>query len=147
MLLRAASNGGPRIEGAILLHPWFSGSTAIEGEHPGAAAITALMWSFACPGAVGGADDPRMNPMAPGAPALEKLACERLLVSAGKKDGLAARNRAYYDAVTASPWRGTVEWLESEGEEHVFFLEKPECEKAKELMDRVVAFISAGAAA
>jgi hypothetical protein len=35
-----------------------------------------------------------------------------------------------------------VEWLESHGENHVFFLGKPECENAKRLMDRLVAFIA-----
>ncbi|XP_040383252.1 2-hydroxyisoflavanone dehydratase-like [Oryza brachyantha] len=146
MLMRAGSNGGPRIEGAILLHPWFGGSTAIEGEPPAAAAITGMIWCFACPGAAGGAgaDDPRLNPLAPGAPALEKLACERMLVCAGQKDALAPRNRAYHDAVAASAWRGSLAWLESEGEDHVFFLQKPECENAKQLLDRVLEFIAAG---
>ncbi|XP_051188114.1 probable carboxylesterase 12 [Lolium perenne] len=143
MLLRAASNdNSPRVEGAILLHPWFSGTTAVEGEPPAASKVTGMLWSYACPGAVGGADDPRMNPLAPGAPALEKLGCVRMLVTAGLADGLAARNRAYHDAVAGSGWRGTAAWLGSEGEGHVFFLGKPGCENAKQLMDRVVAFIA-----
>uniref|UniRef100_M8CID6 Uncharacterized protein n=1 Tax=Aegilops tauschii TaxID=37682 RepID=M8CID6_AEGTA len=107
----------------------------------------AMIWEFACPGAVGGADDPRMNPMAPGAPGMENLRCERMLVCAGEKDWLAARDRAYYAAVTTSAWRGSVSrggvaWIESEGEGHVFFLKKPDCARAKELMARVVAFIA-----
>nr|TKW19772.1 hypothetical protein SEVIR_4G041802v2 [Setaria viridis] len=61
MLLRASGNGGPSIEGAIMLHPWFGGSTLIEGESEVAAAITAGLWVYACPDAVGGVDDPRMN--------------------------------------------------------------------------------------
>ncbi|XP_015696813.2 2-hydroxyisoflavanone dehydratase-like [Oryza brachyantha] len=142
MLVRAAASGGPRMEGAILLHPWFGGSKEIEGEPEGGAAITAAMWSYACPEAAAGADDPRLNPLAPGGPAMEKLPCERMLVCAGQKDVLAPRNRAYYDAVAASAWRGSLEWLESEGEGHVFFLGKPECENAKQLMDRVVAFMA-----
>ncbi|RCV11999.1 hypothetical protein SEVIR_2G242000v4 [Setaria viridis] len=142
MLLRASGNGGPSIEGAIMLHPWFGGSTLIEGESEVAAAITAGLWVYACPDAVGGVDDPRMNPLAPGAPSLEKLGCARMLVCAGNKDGLYARGRAYYEAVAASAWPGDVAWHESDGEEHVFFLPKPECENAKQLMDRVVAFIA-----
>uniref|UniRef100_A0A0A9GNC0 Alpha/beta hydrolase fold-3 domain-containing protein n=1 Tax=Arundo donax TaxID=35708 RepID=A0A0A9GNC0_ARUDO len=141
MLMRASGNGGPRIEGAVLLHPWFGGNAAIEGEPEGGVAATAGLWAYVCPGAVGGADDPRMNPLAPGAPALEKLGCARMLVCAGRKDALFARCRAYYHAVTTSGWRGTAAWLESDGEEHVFFLEKPECDNAKQLMDRIVAFI------
>jgi len=144
MLMRASGSGdgAPRIEGAILLHPWFCGNAPIEGEPPGAAAATAGLWTYAFPGAVGGADDPRMNPLAPGAPALEKLGCARMLVCAGKQDALYVRDRAYYEAVAASARPGDVAWLESEGEEHVFFLPKPECENAKQLMDRVVAFIA-----
>jgi hypothetical protein len=83
-----------------------------------------------------------MNPLAPGAPALEKLGCARMLVCAGKQDALYVRDRAYYEAVAASAWPGDVAWLESEGEDHDFFLPKPECENAKQLMDRVVAFIA-----
>jgi hypothetical protein len=83
-----------------------------------------------------------MNPMAPGAPGLENLRCERMLVCAGQKDWAAARGRAYYAAVTTSAWRGGASWVESEGEGHVFFLQKPDCANAKELMDRVVAFIA-----
>uniref|UniRef100_A0ACD5Y1I6 Uncharacterized protein n=1 Tax=Avena sativa TaxID=4498 RepID=A0ACD5Y1I6_AVESA len=141
MLMRVASSedGSPRVEGAILLHPWFSGSTPIEGEPPAATMITGMLWSYACPGAAGGAEDPRMNPLAPGAPSLEKLGGVRMLVAAGMADGLAARDRAYYDAVAgpcAAAWHG------SEGEGHVFFLQKTGCENAKQLMDRVVAFIA-----
>ncbi|CAL5073935.1 unnamed protein product [Urochloa decumbens] len=131
----------PRIEGAILLHPWFGGNTLVEGEDATRAKEMAAIWEFACPGAAGGADDPRMNPMAPGAPALESLRCERILVCAGEKDWAAARDRAYYAAVADSAWPGRTAWLESEGEGHVFFLENPECAKARELMDRVVTFV------
>uniref|UniRef100_A0A0A9HM01 Alpha/beta hydrolase fold-3 domain-containing protein n=1 Tax=Arundo donax TaxID=35708 RepID=A0A0A9HM01_ARUDO len=144
VLIKLASfpDPAPRIEGAILLHPWFGGSALVEGEEPAKAKEMATIWEFACPGAAGGTDDPRMNPMAPGAPGLEHLRCERMLVCAGDKDWAAARDRAYYAAVAASAWRGGSAWLESEGEGHVFFLEKPECAKAKELMDRVVAFVA-----
>ncbi|VAI18424.1 hypothetical protein VPH35_083680 [Triticum aestivum] len=147
VLIRASFQPAPRVEGAILLHPWFGGNTFLEGEVEATAKDMAMIWEFACPGAVGGADDPRMNPMAPGAPGMENLRCERMLVCAGEKDWLAARDRAYYAAVTTSAWRGSVwrggvAWFESEGEGHVFFLKKPDCAKAKELMARVVAFIA-----
>ncbi|CAN6196211.1 unnamed protein product [Urochloa humidicola] len=145
VLVRLASfsddPAAPRIEGAILLHPWFGGNALVEGEDATRAKEMAAIWEFACPGAAGGADDPRMNPMAPGAPALESLRCERMLVCAGEKDWAAARDHAYYAAVAASAWPGRTAWLESEGEGHVFFLEKPECAKARELMDRVVTFV------
>ncbi|RCV20286.1 hypothetical protein SETIT_4G044000v2 [Setaria italica] len=144
VLMRASSaDNAPRIEGAVLLHPFFGGSMAIEGEPECAVVITAKVWALACPDAAGGADDPRINPTAPGAAAgLESLGCERLLVCAAAKDWLVARDRAYYDAVAASAWPGSAAWLESEGVGHVFFLMKPECENAKRLMERIVAFIA-----
>ncbi|XP_052168390.1 tuliposide A-converting enzyme b1, amyloplastic-like [Oryza glaberrima] len=142
VLLRASSNKGPRIEGAIMLHPFFGGSTAIDGESDEAVYIASKVWPFACPGAVNGVDDPRMNPTAPGAPALEKLGCERLLVCTAQEDWLVARGRAYYGAVAASAWRGSAAWHETEGEGHVFFLRDPGCDKGKQLMDGVVAFIA-----
>lgn len=142
MLVRASGDGGPRIEGAILLHPWFGGNAPMEGEPEAAVAANAGLWAYVCPGAVGGADDPRMNPLAPGAPALEKLGCARMLVCAAKQDTLYVRNRAYYEAVAGSGWPGDMAWHESEGEDHDFFLPKPECENAKKLMDCVVAFIA-----
>ncbi|GJM98594.1 hypothetical protein PR202_ga15619 [Eleusine coracana subsp. coracana] len=141
VLVRAAGDElAPRIEGAVLLHPFFGGSAVIDGETERAVEIAVKVWGFACPDAVNGADDPRINPAAPG---LERLGCDRMLVCAAEKDWLAPRVRAYYGAVTASAWRGSAAWLETEGEEHVFFLLKPECDRAKALMDRVVAFIAA----
>ncbi|CAL5064016.1 unnamed protein product [Urochloa decumbens] len=147
VLVRASSSAEdtpPRIEGAVMLHPFFGGSAAIEGEPEHAVVITEKVWAFTCPDAAGGADDPRINPTAPGAAAaaLERLGCERVLVCAAGKDWLVARDRAYYDALAASAWPGSAAWLETEGEEHVFFLLKPECDGAKALMDRVVAFIA-----
>ncbi|KAJ1289977.1 hypothetical protein BS78_02G206300 [Paspalum vaginatum] len=145
VLMRASSSaddGAPRVEGAVLLHPFFGGRTAVVGETQRAVTITGKVWGFACPDAADGADDPRINPSAPGAPGLERLGCERVLVCAAEKDWLAPRARAYYNDVAASAWRGSAAWLETEGEEHVFFLHKPECDRAKALMDRVVAFIA-----
>ncbi|CAN6221787.1 unnamed protein product [Urochloa humidicola] len=75
--------------------------------------------------------------MAPGASALEGLGCERekgvLAYAAAGEDWLAARDRAYYDASAGSAWPGSAAWLESEGVGHVFFLLKPECERANQL--------------
>ncbi|TVU09178.1 hypothetical protein EJB05_42624, partial [Eragrostis curvula] len=130
------------IEGAILFHPWFGGSKVVDGERESNVELTAKLWPYVCPGAVGGADDPRMNPLAPDAPPLEKLGCARMLVCAASEDQLYARDRDYYVALAASAWRGTAAWLESEGEDHIFFLERPLCDSAKQLMDRVVAFIA-----
>jgi acetyl esterase/lipase len=133
---------GTLLEGAIVLHPMFGGKEPVDGEVTNMREIMEKLWAVACPENTQGLDDPRLNPMAPGAPSLQKLACRKLLVSSAEVDFARPRAAAYYEAVKASGWRGTVEWLESAGEEHVFFLVKPECDESLKLMDRVVAFIS-----
>ena len=143
----AIQPGVARLKGAVLIHPWFWGSEAVgeETRDPAGRAHGAGLWMFACPG-TSGADDPRMNPMAHGAPGLDGLACERVMVCTAEGDFLRWRGRAYSEAVTAA--RGAageqaVELLETEGEGHVFYLFKPDCDKAKEMLDRIVAFVNA----
>ncbi|OEL29819.1 Tuliposide A-converting enzyme 1, chloroplastic [Dichanthelium oligosanthes] len=145
------------LKGAVLIHPWFWGSEAVgeEPRDPAFRAMGAGLWFFACPG-TSDMDDPRMNPMAPGAPALGTLACERVLVCAAEGDFLRWRGRAYAEAVAAARGGGLgvgteeaggggggVELLETEGEGHVFYLFKPDCDKAKEMLDKIVVFINA----
>ncbi|KQJ99981.1 probable carboxylesterase 2 [Brachypodium distachyon] len=138
---------GVKLKGAVLIHPWFWGSEAVgeESRHPVARAMGGRLWTFACPG-TSGVDDPRMNPMAPGAPGLETLACERVMVCVAEGDFLRWRGRAYAEAVTSARGGGEqhgVELLETEGEGHVFHLFKPDCDKAKDMFHRIVAFVNA----
>ncbi|OEL22931.1 Tuliposide A-converting enzyme 2, chloroplastic [Dichanthelium oligosanthes] len=131
-----------RIEGAVLLHAGFGGREPIDGETPEWMEIMEKLWGFVCPEATDGADDPRINPLAAAAPSLRNLPCKRVLVCAAERDTVRPRNRAYYEALAASGWGGTVEWLESKGQEHVFFLFKPGCDEAVALMDRLVSFFT-----
>ena len=128
-----------------MTHRLSSATVGWETRDPAERARVAGLWMFACPGA-SGADDPRINPMAPDAPGLEALACERVMVCTAEGDALRWRGRAYSEAVAAA--RGAageqeVELLETEGEGHVFHLFKPDCDKAKEMLDRIVAFVNA----
>ncbi|EAZ30906.1 hypothetical protein OsJ_14987 [Oryza sativa Japonica Group] len=129
--------------GIVLIHPWFWGKEPIGGE--AAAGEQKGLWEFVCPDAADGADDPRMNPTAAGAPGLENLACEKVMVCVAEGDTLRWRGRAYAEAVVRA--RGgeaaAVELLESEGVGHVFYLFEPGHEKADELLRRIAAFISA----
>lgn len=133
---------GALLEGAIMFHPMFGGKEPIDGEATDMRELMEELWSQICPQGTEGTDDPRLNPMAHGAPSLQKLACRKLLVCSAERDIARPRAAAYYQAVKASGWRGMVEWLESKGEEHVFFLQKPECDESLALMDRVVAFLA-----
>jgi acetyl esterase/lipase len=133
---------GAVLEGAIVLHPMFGGKEPVDGEAVFTREIMEKLWPLICPDSTDGLDDPRLNPMARGAPSLQNLACRKLLVCSTDLDYARPRAATYCEAVKASGWRGTVEWLESVGEEHVFFINKPECDESLKLMDRVVAFLA-----
>uniref|UniRef100_A0A0A9E2D5 Alpha/beta hydrolase fold-3 domain-containing protein n=1 Tax=Arundo donax TaxID=35708 RepID=A0A0A9E2D5_ARUDO len=131
-----------RIEGVILLHPSFCGEHKMEGEAEDFWRANKRRWVVIFPGATDGMEDPRINPMAAGAPSLAKLAAERLLVCTASEDPRAPRGRAYCEAVRSSGWRGELEWFESEGETHGFFVPKHGNRAAVALMDLVVAFLA-----
>ncbi|KAF7077108.1 hypothetical protein CFC21_081693 [Triticum aestivum] len=134
---------GAVVERALLLHPMFGGKEPVDGEAADTRYHMEKLWALICPDGDGlGVDDPRLNPMAPGAPSLRALAGRRLLVCSAERDFARARAAAYYQAVKGSGWPGTAEWLESPGEEHGFFLLQPERDESSALMDRVVAFLS-----
>ncbi|CAL5064010.1 unnamed protein product [Urochloa decumbens] len=132
---------GAFVKGAILLHPMFGGKEPVDGESRETREIMEKLWPLICPQSTEGLDDPRLNPMAGGALGLRDLACRKILVCSAERDHARPRAAAYYQAVKESGWRGSVEWLESAGEEHVFFLHKPECDESLALMDRLVAFL------
>ncbi|XP_066394449.1 2-hydroxyisoflavanone dehydratase-like isoform X2 [Miscanthus floridulus] len=141
--LRAAEQEPPpRVEGVLLLHPSFAGEQRMEEEEDGFWQANKRRWGAIFPGARDGLDDPRINPMAAGAPSLAKLVGERLLVCTASEDPRAPRGRAYCEAARASGWRGKVEWFESQNEGHAFFVAGHGSPEAVALMDRVVAFIA-----
>ncbi|KAJ8619145.1 hypothetical protein MRB53_015331 [Persea americana] len=125
---REELNHGVKLRGAILVHPFFSGDEAIGNEvkYPEKKAMSDRFWMFSSPTTVG-LDDPLINPMAEGAPSLSGLGCARLMVCLAEKDMLRDRGRVYYERLRLSRWKGTVEILESEGEDHVFHLFNPTC--------------------
>ncbi|RLM73333.1 putative carboxylesterase 13 [Panicum miliaceum] len=138
---------GAGLRGVVLIHPWFWGREPVGGEPRGPAKMQKSLWEFVCPGAVGGEDDPRMNPTAPGAPGLEGLACGKVMVCVAEGDVLRWRGRLYAEAVARARQKRAeqpvVELFESEGVGHVFYLLEPAAEKARELLDRIAAFVSA----
>ncbi|XP_031497189.1 probable carboxylesterase 12 [Nymphaea colorata] len=132
-----------KIQGIILVHPYFWSSTRLDEELPESVELVELIWKLACP-ASPGVDDPIMNPLAVGSPSLSGLGCRRVLVAIAGKDFLRGRGRWLYEALTASGWKGEAEVEEVEGEEHVFHLFRLEDEKAKLLLKRFASFINGG---
>ncbi|CAM0874840.1 unnamed protein product [Alopecurus aequalis] len=104
-----------RLNGAVLIHPWFWGSEAVGEE----------------------TRDPAERAHVAG--------LDRVMVCTAEGDFVRWRGRAYSEAVTAARGVGEheVELLETEGEEHVFYLFKPDCDKAKEMLHEIVALVNA----
>ncbi|MCD9640989.1 hypothetical protein HAX54_026785 [Datura stramonium] len=133
MVVRASASEKPlgddfRIVGMALIHPFFGNNEADE------------YFSFIfpeCPGL----DDPRLNPAAH-LKLLSSLICLKIMVFTAEKDFLRDRSLTYYDALKKSGWKGEVEIMETQGEDHVFHLLQPTCEKAGILMKRLVDFFN-----
>ncbi|XP_058089062.1 probable carboxylesterase 12 [Magnolia sinica] len=146
MVMRAGScelGHGVKIYGAILIHPFFWGEEAIGNEmkNPAAKGIIDAIWKYVCPSTVG-LDDPLINPISGMAPSLSRLGCGRVIVCVAEKDSLKDRGWVYYHTLASSGWEGTVEILETEGEDHVFHMFNPGSEKAVEMLKRLAAFLN-----
>ncbi|KAB2628453.1 carboxylesterase 12 [Pyrus ussuriensis x Pyrus communis] len=118
---------GTRIVGMILFHPFF------VNDKPGK--LLEVIYPT-CEGS----DDARVWPGKD--PKLGEIGCGRVLVFVAEKDFLRDRGRAYYEALKKSGYGGVVEIVESEGEGHVFHLFNPSCDKAVDLVRKVVFFIN-----
>ncbi|PSS31408.1 Carboxylesterase [Actinidia chinensis var. chinensis] len=134
---------GLKIHGIVMIHPYFWGEEPIglEVKDPIRKAMVDCWWRFVCPSEKGG-DDPLMNPFVDGAPSLSGLACDRVIVCVAEKDILRDRGRLYYEKLAKSGWPGTVEIMKTEGEDHVFHIFNPSCEKALNMMKCLASFIN-----
>ncbi|CAL5005750.1 unnamed protein product [Urochloa decumbens] len=147
MAMRAGREGlygGAAIRGVALLDPYFWGKRPVPSETDDGETRRwkERTWSFVCAGRYG-VDDPVINPVAMPPEEWARLAVGRVLVTVAGKDVLAARGRAYARALRASGWwRGEAELYETPGEYHVYFLDKPDSEKAAMEMEVVVDFIN-----
>ncbi|CBI32435.3 unnamed protein product, partial [Vitis vinifera] len=122
--------GGVKLSGICLLHPYFGRREADCVDN---------RWLFVCPTS-SGINDPIINPASD--QNLRKLGCSKVLVCVAEKDGLRKRGWFYYEVLGKSGWGGALEIVETEGEDHVFFLFKPGCEKAVALMKRLASFMN-----
>ncbi|XP_060174426.1 probable carboxylesterase 12 [Lycium barbarum] len=133
MLVRASASEKPlgdgfRIVGMALIHPFFGDDERDE---------YCLFIFPECKGL----DDPRLNPAAH-LRLLSNFVCLKIMVFAAEKDFLRDRSLTYYDALKKSGWKGEVEIMETQGEDHVFHLLEPTCEKAGLLMKKLVDFFN-----
>ncbi|KAG9148186.1 hypothetical protein Leryth_014102 [Lithospermum erythrorhizon] len=128
-LLVRASSKNLKLEGMILIHPFFGNGKKAD-----------KLWEYIYPG-TSGVHDPRLNPAAH-VNLLKKLACKRIMICVAEEDELRKRGWYYYESVKRSGWNGEVEIVETKGESHVFHLLDPCCENAGIFMKQVASFIN-----
>ncbi|XP_048131283.1 probable carboxylesterase 2 isoform X3 [Rhodamnia argentea] len=134
-----------KLSGIGMIQPYFWGETPIGAEKadPGRKALVDSWWRYVCVSGKG-CDDPLINPFADGAPGVDGMACEKVLVIVSDKDILRDRGRLYYEKLVESSGAAATaaEIMEIEGEDHVFHIFDPSCEKAKRLFKRVASFVN-----
>ncbi|KAK1439916.1 hypothetical protein QVD17_05741 [Tagetes erecta] len=130
-----------KLEGIILLHPYFWGKDRVGSEsddHPWIGSVDDI-WMFVCPG-TSGLDDPLINPDKD--PKVSDLGCSRVLVYVAEKDILKDRGLNYKGILVKNGWRGDIEVVEDKAEGHVYFLFCPSCESACNMRKRICTFIN-----
>nr|GMD67741.1 2-hydroxyisoflavanone dehydratase-like [Ipomoea batatas] len=132
-----AGKENSKLVGAVLSFPYFWGSN-VKG---GAQSTRGKFWDFVYPTAEGGIDNPMVNPMAENAPSLSGLGCWKLHVCVAEKDELREITLRYVGAVKKSGWKGEIEVVDVQGEDHCFQIINPDSEKAKDLINCIAAFI------
>lgn len=131
-----------RIEGIILIHPYFWGRDPIGSQTTDPRRqMVDRWWLYVCPSDKG-CDDPLINPFSDGAPGVDRVICERMLVLVADNDVLKDRGRLYYDAMSMKREKGKVEFYVTQGKDHVFHIFDPGCDEAIELRRKVTSFIS-----
>ncbi|WCJ38696.1 alpha/beta-Hydrolases superfamily protein [Euphorbia peplus] len=137
-------SGDVNVVGIVLVHPYFWGKEAIDGEFEDSNAryMSDGLWNLAYPNSVLGLDDPLINPCLD--PNLSKLGCKKVLVFVAEKDqfGMRSRNWLYYESLNKSGWQGVAEIMEAKDETHCFHIAKPTCDNAVALMKKFVSFLN-----
>ncbi|KAI5661063.1 hypothetical protein M9H77_20386 [Catharanthus roseus] len=94
------------------------------------------LWLFLHPNTTG-LNDPLINPVVD--PNLYKLEGKKVLIFVAEKDILKHRGLYYKEALEKI---GNVEFVEFEGEEHVFNLASPQCENALLMVKKLAVFLN-----
>lgn len=144
LALRSAEiplKNGVRIVGLGLVHPYFHGEEPLgpEASDEEKRANVDLMWLSACP-STSGCDDPRVNPAA--CPNLARLPCKTVLVFLAGNDVIRDGALFYYETLRKSGWKGKLDLMDVEGENHVFHLSKPDSHKARAMKTLLASFLN-----
>ncbi|CAL1389443.1 unnamed protein product [Linum trigynum] len=132
--------GVPRLAGLVMVHPYFAGKEPIGNEPVPVPDWGERFWKLVCPSSTTGLDDPYLNPAFD--PDLVRLGCSKVLVMLAEKDFLRERGKHYFELLKGSEWKGEVEMVETQGEQHVFHLWNAGCENAAVLINKICSFIN-----
>ncbi|CAN1278503.1 Probable carboxylesterase 7 [Linum perenne] len=133
--------GQEEIEGLVMIHPYFAGNEPVGNEPVSRASRGEMLWKLlAHPSSTSGLDDPYINPAFD--PKLAGLGCSKVLVMVAEKDFLRDRGNYYYELLKGSGWKGEVEIVETNGEDHVFHLKDNDCANAVNLRKKICSFIN-----
>ncbi|KAH7567383.1 hypothetical protein JRO89_XS07G0061800 [Xanthoceras sorbifolium] len=132
-----------KVRGIGMVNPYFWGKDPIgvEVTDDFRKQMVDNWWNFVCTSGKG-CDDPLINPFVDGAPSLDGLGCDEVLLVVAEKDILRDRGRLYYKKLVNSGWAGKAEIMEVEGEDHVFHIFDPNTDKAKSLIKRLASFVN-----
>ncbi|GER31375.1 alpha/beta-Hydrolases superfamily protein [Striga asiatica] len=125
-----------------LKHPYFWGSDPIGNKPKECIDQTLLyrLWVFAHPTVVRGIDDQVINALSD--PTLSGLGCFKLMVCQLEKDQLTTSGLTYAEKVKESGWKGEIEVVVVDDEDHCFHIFDPETEKAKDMICHIANIIS-----
>ncbi|KAJ0230488.1 carboxylesterase 4 [Hirschfeldia incana] len=134
-----------RIKGAAIIHPAFWGKEPIDEldvQDREARRRVAEVWEkLVSPNSVDGADDPLFNVVGSGS-GFSGLGCEKVLVAVAGRDVFVRQGLGYAEKLKRSGWRGDVEVMLEEDEDHCFHLLNPGSENAPRFMNKFVEFIT-----
>lgn len=140
-------------QGIIMIHPYFWGEKPVgivENKDTFRKAMVDKWWKFVCPSDKG-CDDPLINPFVNNNYEISSgivvdqsnLGCKRILIFVAENDILNERGKMYYQFLIGSQiWKGKAEIVETEGEDHVFHIFNPCCDKAQALIKNCAAFVN-----
>ncbi|KAE8769713.1 putative carboxylesterase 12 [Hordeum vulgare] len=132
---------GDKVSGVALLNPYFWGKEPVGGEPTDAGYRGGFerAWQVICSGKFG-PDHPYINPAA--APEeWRRLGSGRVLVTTAEHCWFVERARAYAEGIKACGWDGELQFHETKGEAHVYFLPKYDSDTAVEELAMVADFV------
>jgi acetyl esterase/lipase len=132
---------GDMVSGIVLLHPYFWGKEPLGAEptDPSYRAMFDPTWEFICGGKFD-LDHPYVNPMA-SPEEWRQLGSHRVLVTTAEQCWFVERARAYAEGIKKCGWEGELEFYETKGEAHVFFLPKHGSDNAVKELAVVAEFV------